>query len=51
MKVHFNQETTNHDLQAWMEDLLSRMELRTMMDHEVIGHDGMEHAKAVGAGA
>ena len=35
-----NQETTDHDLAAWMDDLLTRIELRVLMEHEVIDHQG-----------
>jgi hypothetical protein len=35
-----NQETTDHDLAAWMDDLLTRIELRVLMEHEVINHQG-----------
>ena len=35
-----NQEMTDHDLAAWMDDFLTRIELRTMMEHEVISHQG-----------
>ncbi len=31
-----NQEMTDHDLAAWMDDLLTRIELRVLMEHEVI---------------
>ena len=30
-----NQEMTDHDLAAWMDDLLRRIELRVLMEHEV----------------
>ena len=35
-----NQEMTDHDLAAWMDDLLTRIELRVLMEHEVISHQG-----------
>jgi hypothetical protein len=35
-----NQEMTDHDLAAWMDDLLTRIELRVLMEHEVIDHQG-----------
>ena len=35
-----NQETTDHDLAEWMDDLLTRIELRVLMEHEVINHQG-----------
>ena len=35
-----NQEMTNHDLTAWTDDLLTRIELRVLMEHEVINHQG-----------
>jgi hypothetical protein len=36
----FNQEMTDHDLAAWMDDLLTRIRLRVLMEHEVINHQG-----------
>jgi hypothetical protein len=33
-----NQEMTDHDLAAWMDDLLTRIQLRVLMEHEVINH-------------
>jgi hypothetical protein len=35
-----NQEMTDHDLAAWTDDLLTRIELRVLMEHEVIIHQG-----------
>jgi hypothetical protein len=35
-----NQEMTDHDLAAWTDDLLTRIELRVLMEHEVINHQG-----------
>jgi hypothetical protein len=35
-----NQEMTDHDLAAWMDDLLTRIQLRVLMEHEVIDHQG-----------
>ena len=31
-----NQEMTDHDLATWTDDLLTRIELRVLMEHEVI---------------
>jgi hypothetical protein len=39
-----NQEMTDHDLAAWMDDLLTRIELRVLMEHEVINHQGDDTA-------
>ena len=42
-----NQEMTDHDLAAWMDDLLTRIELRVLMEHEVInrqGHDAVSQS-------
>ena len=33
-----NQEMTDHDLAAWTDDLLTRIELRVLMEHEVINY-------------
>jgi hypothetical protein len=33
-----NQEMTDHDLATWTDDLLTRIELRVLMEHEVINH-------------
>ena len=33
-----NQEMTDHDLAAWMDDLLTRIQLRVLMEHEIISH-------------
>jgi hypothetical protein len=33
-----NQEMTDRDLAAWSDDLLTRIELRVLMEHEVINH-------------
>jgi hypothetical protein len=33
-----NQEMTDHDLAAWMDGLLTRIELWVLMEHEVISH-------------
>ena len=35
-----NQEMTDHDLATWTDDLLTRIELRVLMEHEVINHQG-----------
>ena len=35
-----NQEMTDHDLAAWTDDLLTRIELRVLMEHEVIIQQG-----------
>ena len=36
-----NGETTKRDVDNWMEDLLIRIQLRTMHPHDVIHHDGI----------
>jgi hypothetical protein len=41
-----NQEMTDHDLAAWTDDLLTRIELRVLMEHEVINHQGDDAAAA-----
>ena len=33
-----NQEMTDHDLATWTDDLMTRIELRVLMEHEVINH-------------
>ena len=38
-----NRESTQRDVDSWMEDLLIRIQLRTMHDHDVIHHDGTTH--------
>ena len=35
-----NREMTDHDLAAWTDDLLTRIELRVLMEHEVINRHG-----------
>ena len=35
-----NRETTTVDVDKWMDDLLIRIELRTMHPHDVIHQDG-----------
>jgi len=51
-RATFNQQMTDHDLQAWMEDFLIRLELQTMIDHEVHNQDGtVEQVKVRGVGA
>ena len=39
-----SQEMTDHDLAAWTDDLLTRIELRVLMEHEVIDHRGNDAA-------
>lgn len=38
-----NRESTERDVNNWMEDLLIRIQLRTMHEHDVIHHDGTAH--------
>jgi hypothetical protein len=38
--VLINREATKHDVDKWMEDLFTRIELRVMHPHSVIQRDG-----------
>ncbi len=46
-----NQEMTDHDLAAWMDDLLTRIELRVLMEHEVINHQGDDSGSGIACGS
>src|SRR5271157_1672867 len=39
-KANLNQQATEKDTMAWMDDLMTRMLLRASMEHEVINQDG-----------
>ena len=39
-KAFINRETTTVDVDKWMDDLLIRIELRTMHPHDLIHQDG-----------
>ncbi len=43
-KVSLNQQTTDKDLKAWMDDFLTRLLLRASIEHDIIHQDGtVEH--------
>jgi len=51
-KATICQQTTTHDLDAWMDDFMTRLELRVISDHRVIHQDGtVEEVQFKTAGA
>ncbi len=51
-EAHLNQQSSSKDIEAWMDDLLTRMLLMASMDHEVVHQDGtVEEVKVKAVGA
>lgn len=50
-KAHLNQQMTEKDLLAWMEDFLVRLELRLLHDYQIVHSDGTVEEKFLVKGA
>ena len=50
-KAFMNQQMTEKDLLAWMDDFLNRLLLCVMHEHQVVNQDGTTEEKSYAKGA